>query len=186
MNNRRNTIYIDMDGVVADFDTAATDYLRNEIKVDIANKEEGKWPPNIWERLRDHHRFYRYLPKMECADRVIELAREFRDDLGWNLMFLTAIPRGNDMPWTFYDKVMWAQERYPDIPVHFGPYSHDKQSHCHPGDILVDDRKDNCEQWRSAGGVAVKIDTWEVWHGVWNLEKLLEAQKGREAPKNQI
>ena len=36
------TLYLDMDGVVADFDTAATDFLQTELKIDIANKQEGK------------------------------------------------------------------------------------------------------------------------------------------------
>lgn len=180
----RKTIYIDMDGVVADFDTAATDFLRNELNVDIANKEEGRWPPGIWERIRDHHRFYRNLPKMSIADDIIKLAREFRDDLDWNLMFLTAIPKHNDMPWTFYDKMLWVQDYYPDVPVHFGPYSHDKQNHCTPGDILVDDRVDNCAQWRERGGEAIRVDKYDLKQAVLELEALLQALKGREAPKN--
>lgn len=181
-----NTIYIDMDGVVADFDTAATDFLQTELKIDIANKQEGKWPPGMWERIRENTRFYRDLPKMPLADQMLDLAREFRDKLDWNLMFLTAIPKGNDMPWTFWDKMMWVQARYPDIPVHFGPYSHDKQSHCVPGDILVDDRHDNCEQWRSRGGAAVRV-THDYAQALDQLGDLFrEAQKGREAPKNQI
>jgi hypothetical protein len=73
-------------------------------------------------------------------------------------MFLTAVPHYNDVHWAFWDKMLWAQERYPDIPVHFGPYSQDKQKHCQPGDILVDDRPDNCENWIRVGGVAVKVD----------------------------
>jgi 5'(3')-deoxyribonucleotidase len=179
-----NTIYIDMDGVVADFDTAATDYLHSELKIDIANKQEGKWPPGMWERIRDNHHFYRSLPKMPQADEMIALARRFRDELDWNLMFLTAIPKGNDMPWTFWDKMLWVQERYPDVPVHFGPYSHDKQHHCTPGDILVDDRHDNCEQWRQAGGVAVRV-THDYAAALDELgDCFREAQKGRGAPKN--
>jgi hypothetical protein len=53
--------------------------------------------------------------------------------------------------------MLWAQERYPDIPVHFGPYSEDKKKHCVAGDILVDDRPDNCQSWREASGVAVRV-----------------------------
>ena len=57
----------------------------------------------------------------------------------------------------FHDKFLWIQDYYPDIRVHFGPYSEDKQLHAKPGDILVDDRTSNCLQWRSAGGLAVQV-----------------------------
>jgi 5'(3')-deoxyribonucleotidase len=71
-------------------------------------------------------------------------------------MFLTAVPKGNDVKWAFYDKVNWATTHYPDIPVMFGPYSHDKHVHCKLGDVLIDDRTSNCEEWRHAGGVAIQ------------------------------
>lgn len=102
-------------------------------------------------------RLFRNLPKMPQADEMVNLARKIRDDLGYELIFLTAIPHYNDVHWAFWDKMLWAQERYPDIPVHFGPYSEDKKKHCIAGDILVDDRIDNCEGWREAGGVAIRV-----------------------------
>jgi hypothetical protein len=53
---------------------------------------------------------------------------------------------------------MWAQQHFPDIAVHFGPHSYEKRNHCIEGDILVDDRPDNCEQWRAAGGLSFKVN----------------------------
>jgi 5'(3')-deoxyribonucleotidase len=146
-----------MDGVVADWDRAATEYLRLEFPLDVANKPEGRWPVHLWEELRKCSRFFRTIPKMAKADEMVTLARRFKDELGYELIFLTAIPRGNDCHWAFYDKVLWVQEHYPDIPVHFGPYSEDKKVHCRPGDILVDDRYDNCESWKAAGGITVRV-----------------------------
>ena len=58
------------------------------------------------------------------------------------------------MPWAFYDKVIWAVKYFPDIPVMFGPHSTDKYKHCQKGDILVDDRLDNCQAWTQAGGIS--------------------------------
>jgi 5'(3')-deoxyribonucleotidase len=92
------------------------------------------------------------------ADELMALAMRFRDELDWNLVMLTAIPRGNDVFESFHDKIRWMDKYYPGIEVHFGPYSQDKQDHCKiAGDILVDDRLDNCEQWRSKGGTAVRV-----------------------------
>jgi 5'(3')-deoxyribonucleotidase len=123
----------------------------------MAGTPERYWPQEQWERLRLAPHFYRTLPKMPGADRMANLARDLRDRGGYDLMFLTAIPKGNDVPWAFHDKMLWAQEFFPDIPVHFGPYSTDKWQHCTPGDILVDDRKDNCDSWESADGAAVLV-----------------------------
>lgn len=142
-----------MDGVVADWVAGAAKIIGYEL-----SDPKAYYPPEDWVRIRDNMRMFRDLPKMKHADEMVELARKFRDELGYDLMFLTAIPHYNDIHWAFWDKMMWAQERYPDIPVHFGPYSQDKQKHCQPGDILVDDRPDNCENWIRVGGVAVKVD----------------------------
>jgi hypothetical protein len=38
----------------------------------------------------------------------------------------------------------------------FGPFSKDKYVHCHAGDVLIDDRTSNCEEWRAAGGIAIQ------------------------------
>ena len=70
---------------------------------------------------------------------------------------LTAIPQKNDFPDAFQDKIDWMQEHYPGIRVHFGPYSQDKQHHCRPGDILVDDRTSNILEWRAAGGIGIQV-----------------------------
>ena len=147
-----NTFYLDMDGVVADWETAAADLVgyRSEYP-------ERPYPPEDWEKIRSFQRIFRNMPKMHRADELVELARKFRDELEWNLIFLTAVPHYNDLHWAYYDKVMWATERYPDIPVHFGPYSQDKRNHTTAGDILVDDRFDNCNGWREAGGIAVRV-----------------------------
>jgi hypothetical protein len=77
------------------------------------------------------------------------------------LRFLSALPHNNDMPWATQDKVWWAYEHFPGIPVFIGPYSHDKHVHCRPGDILIDDRTSNCMEWETAGGKAHVYRTWE-------------------------
>jgi 5'(3')-deoxyribonucleotidase len=138
-----------MDDVVADFKSYAVSVLRK-----TTNKE--RWPSEEWSRLRDNPRLYRDLAKTAESDSIVEACQEKCKNNDWNLMFLTAVPKGNDVKWAFYDKVNWATTHYPDIPVMFGPYSHDKHVHCKPGDVLIDDRTSNCEEWRHAGGIAIQ------------------------------
>jgi 5'(3')-deoxyribonucleotidase len=146
-------IYLDMDGVVADFRSYATG------KIGLQHPAVGDlYPDADWHRLRDNPHLFLQLPIMARANELVNLARKYRDQLGWELMFLTAIPHNNDLPWAFHDKAEWARLYFTDIPVHFGPYSSDKHLHCSKGDILVDDRLDNCRDWEHAGGIAFKVD----------------------------
>lgn len=142
------TLYLDMDGVVADFDAYANQTLG-------LLPSGGFYPDHLWKQLAAHDRLYRDLPKTVYADQLVEQCKRMCESQGWQLKFLTAVPKGNDMAWAFYDKVNWAREYYPDIPVMFGPYSKDKHVHCRPGDILIDDRHSNIQEWRSAGGTAI-------------------------------
>lgn len=139
------TIYLDMDGVVADFDEYAARTLG-------LPPSSGVYPEATWYKLASNARIFRELKKTSYADRLVDTCRAICKTQGWDLLFLTATPKDNDMPWSFYDKVCWAQNYYPDIPVMFGPFSKDKHVHCKPGDILIDDRLINIEDWRAAGG----------------------------------
>jgi 5'(3')-deoxyribonucleotidase len=145
------TIYIDMDGVVADWEAAAAQHIQKQKDIN------GLWPKEDWEKIRSQIHFYRHLPEMPRARELMALARRFRDELGWELRMLTAVPRKNDMHETFHDKIDWMAERWPEVRVHFGPYAEDKQDHATPGDILVDDRPSNIQEWQAAGGIAVHV-----------------------------
>jgi 5'(3')-deoxyribonucleotidase len=152
------TLYLDMDGVLADFNHRAREVLKASSSDERAAADRGRWPEAEWKKLKHVPNFYRHLPKTDIADRLVTLARKFRDELGWEVRILTAIPKGNDMPDAFQDKMEWMQEHYPDLRVNFGPYSKDKHRHARPGDYLVDDRRDNCREWTEANGVAIKVD----------------------------
>jgi len=138
-----------MDDVIADFKAYAVGVLRKK-------QDDERWEYPEWVRLRDNPRLYRDLDKTPEADIIVEACKKRCQNNGWNLMFLTAVPKGNDVKWAFYDKVHWAATHYPNIPVMFGPYSHDKHVHCKLGDVLIDDRTSNCEEWRRAGGIAIQ------------------------------
>lgn len=161
------TIYLDMDGVIADFVAGAAEITGHRL-----SDPTQMYKDEDWVKIRDHQHIFRNLPLMPYANEIADVARRFRDELGWGLLFLTAIPHYNDMPWSFWDKIKWVEEHFPDIPVHFGPYAADKRSHCTPGDILVDDRLDNCIQWRGAEGVAIHVTDTALAFA--ELKKLLD------------
>ena len=137
-----------MDGVVADFD----EYAFRKVG---APPSAGVYPNDIWKQLAENHRIYRDLNKTPYADELVFQCSVFARQNNFLLRFLTAVPKDNDMPWSFHDKMNWAQIWFPSIPVFFGPYSKDKHHHCKKGDILIDDRISNIEEWNAAGGIGI-------------------------------
>ena len=150
-------IYLDMDDVVADWMPAARAIVNR-------NWDYGeRIPDSDWNKVKAKARFYRDLPIKPGAFELVDFCRNaVLDGLADDLCFLTALPHDYSVPFASYDKVLWAHERFPDIPVLFGPFSHDKWRHCTPGDILIDDRTSNCEEWTRAGGHAHIYRTWEA------------------------
>lgn len=163
-------IYLDMDDVVADW----MQYAKSIVK---RNWNYGqRIPDHEWQRLKDDKRFYRNLPLKEGAHDLVNYCKNLvQTGQAESLIFLTALPHDFSMPLAAQDKVWWANDHFPGIFVTFGPYSHDKWRHCkQPGDILIDDRTSNCEEWISAGGRAHIYRNWpdcKIW-----LEKILNDQ----------
>lgn len=148
-------IYLDMDDVVADWMPAARAIVNR-------NWDYGeRIPDSDWDKVKAKARFYRDLPIKPGAYELVEYCKKLTADTNGTLQFLTALPHDYSVPHASYDKVMWANERFPGIPVLFGIYSYDKWKHCkNPTDVLIDDRTSNCEEWRSAGGLAHIYRNW--------------------------
>lgn len=148
-------IYLDMDDVVADWMGYARKYLRMEW-------QQGEMvPEKQWNRLKDDQRMYSKLDLKEGAIELVNWCKAYQQKTGCGLFFLTAVPHNNDMPYSFHDKVEWAQKYFPGIPVFFGPYSHDKWIRCtSPDDLLIDDRRSNNDEWKRQGGRAFLYKNW--------------------------
>lgn len=144
-----STIYLDMDGVVADFDALAQKIIGHTHEPNV------RYPDSDWNKILAYPRFYKDLPLCTNAKHLVDSVQILAKHHGRDLVFLTAIPKHNDMPWAFSDKVEWARWHFPGVPVWFGPYSHDKQMYARDGEILIDDRRTNIEEWQEAGGQGI-------------------------------
>lgn len=135
-----NTIYCDLDGVLADFEAGVLKYAR----LDAATCD----PKLMWARLQKIPKFYQLLKPMPHAGdlwRVIKSTRCKR-------AILTALPLKSTMPEAEQDKRIWCADRLgPKEVVKVGPYSKDKWKHCNPGDLLIDDSEDNIDDWTRKG-----------------------------------
>lgn len=151
------TLYIDMDGVLADFNTAAKQVLQASQEEYNQAITQGRWTPEQWQKLTKIPNFFRTLPKTSVGEEIMKIALKFKTELKLRSYILTAIPSTNDVPDCIHDKILWIQQHYPFMAVRFGPYSKDKHLHCTPGDILIDDRQDICENWRKQNGIAIHL-----------------------------
>ena len=149
-------IYLDMDDVVADWTGFANKFFNTPGRAATHYLPDGEWL-----RLKTQQRMYSELPVKAGAYQLVNLCLEYANKRGGRVAFLTALPHDDSFPFASYDKVRWCERYFPGIVMFIGPYAKDKHNFCKPGDLLVDDRASNCEDWVKAGGKAVVYTTWQ-------------------------
>ncbi len=137
----RRQIYLDCDGVLADFETAA----RAILGAPSADFEQRHGAGEFWRRLARIEGFFEHLDLMPDAGDLFEAVRH-RDPI-----ILTGTPRGR---WAEPQKRAWAARHFPGVPM-ITTMAALKREHCRPGDVLVDDRDQHRALWEAAGGLFV-------------------------------
>lgn len=139
-------LFLDLDGLLADFDKRYTDLFGA-----VAHEDDVK--KIMWDRVFSTPNFFRDLPVCDGAKYFFSNVEEL------NPIILTSCPSSR------YEEVAaqkrdWVRKHLgPDIlmlPVRGSQYK-PLFMHAH-GDILIDDYKPNVRAWGEAGGIAVKHD----------------------------
>lgn len=134
-------LFLDCDGVLADFDAGATRILGMR----PAQFQERYNPGLFWKKLASAPDFYANLPLMPGAKKLFEAVRHL------DPVILTGLPRGN---WAAPQKERWAAEHFPGTAI-ITCMAVDKRNHSRPGDVLVDDTLKHRHLWEDAGGIFV-------------------------------
>lgn len=134
-------LYLDCDGVLADFDRGATELLGMPPRVYEKRRGIGAF----WRELARHPDFYGSLPLMPDAMELFDAVRHLHP------VILTGLPRGT---WAAPQKVRWAAEHFQDTRI-LTVMAVDKRNHAQQGDILVDDQVKHAHLWEGAGGIFV-------------------------------
>jgi 5'(3')-deoxyribonucleotidase len=134
-------LFLDADGVLADFDKGVRNLLGMGPKAFIAKHGRDAF----WKRLANAKNFYGSLHQMSDARLLFDAVKHLKPTI------LTGLPIGE---WAAPQKVEWAAEHFPGVPI-VTCLAADKHKHMHPGDVLVDDREKHRVAYEEAGVVFV-------------------------------
>jgi hypothetical protein len=134
-------VFLDCDGVLADFDKGAAGVFG----IPPAEYERRFGLKRFWSALAATPDFFNTLDLLPDAVELFDAVGPLRP------IILTGLPRG---AWAEPQKRRWAARHFPGIEV-ITTKAALKREHCHPGDALVDDRDKYRHLWEKAGGIFI-------------------------------
>lgn len=139
-------IYIDMDGVVADFDAAIVQIFGEEYSNKIADK--------FWKETCVNAEVFRKMPRIAEGVSMVEVIRSRRP-----ICFMTStggMPHHIDIA---KQKLDWLHAHgFGEHPVAFCLNTKGKGAYAYPGAVLIDDRQKVCDAWSERGGQAILFE----------------------------
>lgn len=140
-------IYLDMDGVIADFEKRYEEMFGN-----IPEADRRKHFSNNFVRLIDEGNFAT-LDKMPDADLLLDFLR--KAPVPTEILSSTA--REEFKVTVGHQKSVWLQTHGIVFPQNFVPGKQHKKNWAKPDTLIIDDTLAVIEDWRAAGGIA-------IWH----------------------
>ncbi len=146
-------IYLDMDGVLADFNRGVSELCHMEA-TPLNGKRSAKYDDQMWLAIKKVDHFYEKLELMPGAE---EMFRLIYGQYGKQCEILTGIPlpqRG--IVDAKQDKIDWAQRKLAkDIKINV-VYRKEKLLFCAgKGSVLIDDREKSIKDWEQSGGTGI-------------------------------
>ena len=141
-------LFLDCDGVLADFDAGVKDLLGMDAKRFEAKHGRGEF----WKRLARHGNFYGDLEEMPDAQLLFQAVKHLKPTI------LTGLPLGK---WAAPQKERWAAKHFPGVPI-ITTMARQKHLHMEKGDVLVDDRENHRKLWEDAGGIFIHHKSAEL------------------------
>ena len=170
MEDAKPIVYLDMDGVLADFFGGVEFLYGVEHWKELTNDKTKDLKKQVIDRITGTD-FFAVLPKFPTADALIEMVKKFT---GGKFSINTSPLRGDHENSAKYKKV-WISNNIeqPDNIIVTGrkeTYAKDKGTGT--PNILIDDRPVNIQKWQAAGGYGILYQA--------NRDSLNKVQKGLE------
>jgi 5'(3')-deoxyribonucleotidase len=163
-------VYIDMDGVLADFFGGVEKLYGVDHWKQLSSDKTKDLKQDVINRIQGTD-FFATLPEFPTADQLIAMVKKFT---GGSFSILTSPLRGDHEVSTKYKK-LWIEQHIdnPEQTIITGrkeSYAKDKASGT--PNILIDDRPVNIERWQGAGGYGILYQA--------NRDSLNKVKKGLE------
>ena len=141
IEEQKYTIYCDMDGVLVDFDKGYKDLTGISTKEADAQGKEAFWNPIAKSGVK----FWVTLKWMPDGQQLWDYISPY------NPILLSAPSKEESSK---IGKRIWVKRNLPNAKLILRPASQ-KQQFSGENKILIDDRVDNIEQWKSKGGIGI-------------------------------
>ena len=145
------TIYVDMDGVIADFFSELASHYGVDHWKDLPDKDKSV------KELKGTD-FFGRLPKFETSDDLIAFVDEVTDGQ-WSIL---SSPLRDDHENSSFWKRQWLDKHdyHPQEAIFTGRKEKYATTDGVPN-ILIDDRPQNLERWKAKGGIAIRYQANE-------------------------
>ena len=149
---KASRIYIDMDGVLADFERGVREMCGMEPPAQ--DRKHPELDDLMWEKIRDTERFYDRLELMPGAKEMFDTVYGAYGD---RCEILTGIPKAKRGILTAgEDKISWMRRLLnKDVAVNICLRAEKILKCTGPETVLIDDLKKNIDEWREAGGTGI-------------------------------
>jgi hypothetical protein len=149
-------LFLDCDGVLADFDARAIEVLG----MNPRDFEEKKGTAEFWRIIEKTPDFFYSLQPMAGAFDLVDAVAHLKP------IILTGVPQGS---WAIGQKLRWGQKYFPELKM-WTCRSKDKIKLANPGDIIVDDWLKHRQKWIDGGGIWVTHTS--AWDSIRQLKEL--------------
>ena len=138
-------IYCDMDGVITDFDKRFKDL--NPEHLSAAQYQTKYGIEKFWDLIDEENKvkFWVGIPWMSDGRTLWDYIKDKQP---------TLLSAPSKKPQSRLGKRLWVKNNLPGTPLILSAASK-KQNYSGTNRILIDDRPDNIEQWRSRGGIGI-------------------------------
>ena len=145
-------IYVDMDGVIADFLDSAS-VLKGETIPTF--KEWSKIKKNDWKLIAaGGHQFWSNLKWMSNGKKLWKFLSTYT-----NPNILSAYPtHPNNKDKAIKGKNIWVRKNLSNVGKVYLVKGIDKQKYATPNSVLIDDSERNINQWIAKGGIGILYD----------------------------
>jgi 5'-nucleotidase len=139
-------IYLDMDGVIADFDR----HYRELYKMSPKEADDKKAFYKLFDHFIATEQFAK-LPMMQNA----KLLLEFLNGTGVPVEILSSTASEKRHDAIAPQKTEWLLKHGIHYPINFVPGKRLKRTFAKPEHLLIDDTSVNIDQWRENGGIGI-------------------------------